>query len=874
MDDTSRNKPKKQVSIGLLAHVDAGKTTLAESILYLRGQIRTMGRVDHKNAFLDTYELERERGITIFSKQANVWIGETQVALLDTPGHVDFSAEMERTFQVLDYAVLVINGADGVQAHVETLWELLKRYGIPTFLFINKMDQERTDKKRLLEELKEKQDVRCVDFSEDITSEQMQEALAECDEELLEQYLEGRTIEAEGVRNSIANRTIFPCYFGSALKLSGVEALLDGIECYTKILEYPKEFGARVYKIGRDERGIRLTYMKITGGTIKVKMLLKEQKVNQIRIYTGASFEMVPEAEAGSICAVAGLEHTYAGEVFGMEDKAKPPLLEPVLTYQILLPKECDVYQTFLKLRTLEEEEPQMQLVWKESLLEIHVKLMGEVQKEVLKRLISERFELEVEFGQSSIVYKETIAETVEGVGHFEPLRHYAEVHLLLEPLERGQGLVFDTICSEDVLDKNWQRLILTHLEEQPHPGVLTGSEITDMKITLLIGKAHQKHTEGGDFRQAVYRAVRHGLKRATSLLLEPIYQFSITVPQEMAGRVLSDIQKMQGTFDQPEISEEMSVVKGTAPIAVMQGYQTELLSYTKGRGRMSIQLKGYEVCHNQEEVVSLAGYDSERDLEHATGSVFCQQGAGFSVPWNEVESYMHLPYQYKAMEERQKEGQKKETARTVSEEMYDEKELQEIFQQTYGRIERKKSGWEKAPQRIHAQKSEYKPKTSHMVSKEQYLLVDGYNIIFAWEELKEVAKVNIEGARNKLLDIMCNYQGYKKSHVIVVFDAYKVPGNLGSTLKYHNIHVVYTKEAETADQYIEKTVPHIVEKYRVTVATSDALEQMIIMGQGAERLSARGLQEEIESVNQEMREQYLDQTGTVKQSLTEYLPR
>ena len=870
MAGISNNTPKKHICVGILAHVDAGKTTLAESLLYLSGRIRNLGRVDHKDAFLDTYEMEQERGITIFSKQAQFCLKETEITLLDTPGHVDFSAEMERTLNILDYAVLVISGADGVQGHTKTLWRLLEHHQIPVFIFVNKMDQEGTDKNKLLQDLNRQLGRQFVDLTPGYETESVQESLAECDDRLLETYLNEKRIEQPQIASYIKERSVFPCCFGSALKLEGVDKLLEAFADYMICPVYPEEFGARVYKIGRDEKGNRLTYLKVTGGTLKVRMPVQshvsakeqwEEKINQIRIYSGSAYQTVTEAGAGSVCAAAGLEQTVAGEGLGIESGENQPILEPVLTYQLILPKPCDVYQTFLKLKKLEEEEPQMQLVWKERLAEIHVKLMGEVQMDVFKRLMKERYDIDAEFGESSIVYKETIEEPVEGVGHFEPLRHYAEVHLLLEPLKRGSGLVFDTSCSEDMLDKNWQRLVLTHLAEKQHKGALTGSEIADMKITLIAGRAHQKHTEGGDFRQAVYRAVRHGLKRGVSILLEPIYEFTLEVPKEAAGRAISDIQRMYGEFSQPEDFEDMAVITGSAPVAAMQGYQTEMLLYTRGRGRLSCRIKGYEPCHNEKEVVEKTGYDFDGDTDNPAGSVFCSHGSGFTVPWDEVEEYMHLDYCFRNKEFKSEE-EAKQPGRTVSDtkEGYnDEKELLEIFERTYGRIERKKSGWEKTVRPKTTTEFSYKP--SNKITGEHYLLVDGYNIIFAWDELKEVAEVNMEGARNKLLDILSNYQGYKKVHVIVVFDAYKVRGNTGSILKYHNIDVVFTKEAETADQYIEKTVPQIVKKYRVTVATSDALEQVIIMGQGADRMPASALKEEIESTENEIREKYLSQS-------------
>lgn len=850
--------------VGILAHVDAGKTTLAESILYLSGNIRKMGRVDHGDSFLDNNALERSRGITIFSKQAEVQLNQKEITLLDTPGHVDFSAEMERALQVLDYAILVISGADGVQGHVQTLWKLLNRYEVPTFLFVNKMDQPGTEKKALLAELQKRLSDKCVDFSVATDSEEFQESIAMCDESLLESYLEGQLIETPAINNLIAQRKVFPCFFGSALKMQGVEEFLADFDKYTIVPQYAKEFGAKVYKISRDKQGTRLTHLKITGGSVKVKTLLKEEeKVDQIRIYSGSSYSTVNEITAGNICAVTGLASTKIGEGLGIEANSFPPILEPVLTYQIQLPEGCDIHGMYVKLKQLEEEEPELHIVWNEQLNEIHAQVMGEVQIEILKSLIAERFQTEVEFGTGNIVYKETIAEAVEGAGHYEPLRHYAEVRLLLEPTERGSGLSFATDISEDVLDKNWQRLILTHLAEKQHKGVLTGSDITDMRMTIVNGRAHLKHTEGGDFRQATYRAVRQGLKRAKSILLEPVYEYQLEVPSDMIGRAMSDIQKMQGTFAPPEVDGEMSVLKGTAPVIHMRDYQMEVISYTRGLGRLFCTLKGYEPCHDAEEVIAAIGYDSESDLENPTGSVFCSHGAGFNVSWNEVENYMHT-------ESLTNRSPKKEveTSTYVAPPSIDEEELKAIFERTYGTSKRERYD----STRIVMACSEPK-KVKKQGQLPEILLVDGYNIIFAWEDLKELAEANIAGARGKLMDILCNFQGYRKNIVILVFDGYKVQGNPGEVLKYHNIYVVYTKEAETADQYIEKTVHDISKKYHVRVATSDAMEQMIIMGQGAHRISAKELREEIIMVNREMQEEHLEQTKKTSAYLFEGLP-
>ena len=877
----------KNLVIGILAHVDAGKTTLSESILYLSGKLRKLGRVDHGDAFLDTYELERSRGITIFSKQAVFELGDTRVTLLDTPGHVDFSAEMERTLQVLDYAILVINGADGVQGHTRTLWNLLKQYKIPTFLFVNKMDQQGTDREKLLLELKEKLDEACVFFDENQPEEEFFDALAMCKEETMEEYLETGMVAPETIAKMIYHREIFPCYFGSALKVQGVEEFLRGMEQYTLPPKSGNQFGAKVYKISRDGQNNRLTHLKITGGTLKVKDVLGnskdsenhwEEKVNQIRIYSGEKFEAVQEVEAGMVCAVAGLSNTYPGEGLGMEKDSKAPVLEPVLNYQILFPEEYDAHTMLKYLRLLEEEEPMLRIVWNEELGEIHAQLMGEVQIEILQSLMQERFGVSVSFGRGNIVYKETIRKMAEGVGHYEPLRHYAEVHLILEPGRPGSGLVFDTICSEDSLDRNWQRLILTHLMEKVHRGVLTGAAITDMKITLAAGRAHLKHTEGGDFREATYRAVRQGLMQAESVLLEPYYEFRLEIPSECVGRALTDIQKRYGEFRPPEVEGDLSVIIGSAPVETMRDYQKEVTSYSKGRGRIFCTLQGYAPCHNTEEVLEVAGYDPERDLENPTGSVFCAHGAGFNVPWNEVPEYMHIESQLEKMRVKNT-GSRSETP--VKNDMpqkprhqqlhaaeMENQELEEIFIRTYGKVERKSDN---GPRRVTAGSSaggSTKPKAPV----QEYLLVDGYNVIHAWEDLKELSKDNFEAARNKLMDILCNYQGYKKCTVILVFDAYKVEGYNMEVKKYHNIYVVYTKEAETADQYIEKVVHEIGRKYHVTVVTSDGIEQIVTLGQGGTLISAREFLQEVEIVRGQIQDDINERRETSKNYLFHHL--
>lgn len=867
----------KKLVIGILAHVDAGKTTLSEAMLYFGGSLRTIGRVDHKNAFLDTFQLERERGITIFSKQAVFEYAQTQITLLDTPGHVDFSAEMERALQVLDYAILVINGADGVQGHTLTLWKLLRYYRIPVFLFINKMDQEGTDQEQLFCQLKDVLDENCIDFTEERDQNTFLEALAIREEKLLESYLETGEVEDSEVIRLISQRKVFPCYFGSALKLTGVEEFLNGICGYTTSKSYPEEFGARVFKIARDEQGKRLTYLKVTGGNLRVKNRISgmnrdrteswEEKADQIRIYSGDRYRSVEEAGAGDICAVIGLSQTYPGQGLGSEVTFQLPILEPILMYQIQLPPECDVHKTLILLRQLEEEDPELHIVWNEKLNEIHAQIMGEVQIEVLKNIIWERFHLEVEFGTGNIVYKETITSTVEGVGHFEPLRHYAEVHLLLEPGERGSGIQLLTSCSEDVLDRNWQRQILSYLEDREHSGVLTGSGITDIKITLLTGKAHRKHTEGGDFRQAACRAVRQGLMQAKSILLEPYYEFRLEIPSEMIGRAMSDIQKMYGQFANPETKGEQTVLTGSCPVATMRDYQREVNSYSRGRGRLFCSLQGYSTCHNEEEVIAAIGYDPEADAENPSGSVFCAHGSGFTVKWNQVKDYMHvesdLILEKESDETEELVSSMKGTASEKKDNWVSEKELEDIFERTYGPV---KSSLDNQPRRITRQKavnqdgSNWKNQSGKKRKQEEYLLVDGYNIIFAWEELQNLAEDNMDGARTRLMDILCNYQAFRQCTLILVFDAYKVKGNPGSVQKYNNIYVVYTKEAETADQYIEKTVHQIGKEYHVTVATSDRMEQMIILGSGGIRLSARGLYEEIQRINLLIKTEYLEQ--------------
>lgn len=851
----------KRLVTGILAHVDAGKTTLSEGMLYVSGNLKKLGRVDHRDAFLDTYRLERERGITIFSKQAILSLEETEFMLVDTPGHVDFSAEMERTLQILDYAILVISGSDGVQGHTETLWKLLEQYHIPTFLFINKMDLDSAEHDMVLEQLRHRLSDGCVDFSAE--EDERNDAAAMCSEVLMEQYLENGTLSHEELQHAIVHRELFPCFFGSALRLDGVEDFLRGMQAYTVTPQYPATFGAKVYKISRDPQGNRLTWMKITGGELKVKTLLTnaglsasgdevwEEKADQLRLYSGEKYQMVDVVPAGSICAVTGLTRTRPGDALGLEPESQAPVLQPVLTYQLLLPDGCDAYTALGKIRQLEEEDPQLHIVWNEHLQEIHLQLMGEIQLEILKNLIEERFDMAVSFGPGNIVYRETIAAPVEGIGHFEPLRHYAETHLLLEPLARGSGLEFATACSEDTLDRNWQRLILTHLEEKEHLGVLTGSPITDMRITLLTGRAHAKHTEGGDFRQATYRAVRQGLMKAESILLEPWYAFRLELPQDCVGRAMSDIPARGGTFDPPESDGEYAVLTGTAPVSTMQDYPREVAAYSRGRGRLSLSVDGYRPCHNTEEVVARMQYQPEADLDNTPDSVFCSHGAGYPVKWHEVEQHMHLPAVLKApkAEEAPTQTITQRVSAAYSSPAELDRELQKIFERTYGKIQRRGAFRPRqAMQYDHPREilRQLEPATD-------YLLVDGYNIIFSWEDLKALAKDNIDAARQSLMDTLCNYQAYRRCEVILVFDAYRVPGQTGIVDSYHNIHVVYTKEAETADMFIEKVSYEVSGRKTVRVATSDGIEQIIILAHGAQRISARMFRDEVEQVNRQI---------------------
>lgn len=875
----------KRIVAGILAHVDAGKTTLSESLLYMGGAIRTLGRVDHKNTLLDAYTEERNRGITIFAKQAQLMAGDTQVILMDTPGHADFAAEMERTLSILDYAILVISGADGIQGHTMTLWKLLCEYNIPTFIFINKMDQINSDKASVYEQIRGRFGTGCVDFTEDadgaeaadsignnaagnriIINDTLAENIAVCDEKLLGEYIDGRAVTQDDVRRLVKERRLFPCYFGSALKLEGISELMQGIDRYTKPAVLSDEAGARVFKITRDEQGNRLTHMKITGRPLKVKEVISgvtdgnawQEKVNQIRIYQGAKYETVSEAEGGMICTVTGLSETYPGQGLGAEKNMHTSLLQPVLSYSLILPDGTDAAEFYKKILVLQDEEPELDITWNNRFSCIQIKLMGKVQTEILYEQIKERFGVGVSFGPGSIVYRETIKNTVEGVGHYEPLRHYAEVHLIMEPAERGSGLVFDTDCSEEVLDKNWQRLILTHLREKEHCGVLTGAAITDMKITVAAGRAHIKHTEGGDFRQATYRAVRQGLMKAESILLEPVYEFELEVPSDCVGRALNDMDRLKADFTSPEIINDTALIKGKAPVSLMQDYPSEVTAYTRGMGHISCEFGGYVECHNTDEVIAACGYEPEADTDNPSSSVFCSHGAGFVVPWEQVEDYMHVEGvlsqaeknntdDYDSTHNQQSSYSSAIYSRYENTSYSDDRELQEIFARTYKstKDKTKSQSVEYNYNKVH----DYNPVQPQI----EYMLVDGYNVIHAWKKLSELAEDNMESARNVLMDILSNYQAYKNIRIILVFDAYRVRNNQGEVVRYHNIDVVYTKEAETADHYIEKTAHEIGHKYSVTVVTSDGVEQVIIRGAGCRLISSREFEEEVKYIEKEI---------------------
>lgn len=893
----------KKIVAGILAHVDSGKTTLSEAMLYQAGQIRKLGRVDHQDTYLDTDSQEKDRGITIFSKQAELAYADMHIALLDTPGHVDFGTEMERTLQVLDYVVLVINGMDGVQSHTETLWKLLERYGIPVFIYVNKMDMTGYDRDYLMDNIRHRLSDGCVDFLCEDSGEQ----IAMCDEAMLEHFLETGANDEQDVVNAIAGRKLFPCYFGSALKNEGVSELLDGMNRYVVEPVRGEEFGARVFKIGRDDKGERLTYMKVTGGVLKLKDVLtlrnsqgeeSHEKVNQIRVYSSAKYDMVTQVPAGCVCAVPGLVNTYGRQGIGACPDGELPSLEPVLSYKVMYPTDVDAITMVSKLRLLEEEDPQLQVQWNETAGEIYIKVMGQVQLEVVAQMVRDRFGIAITYGQGRISYKETIAAPVMGVGHFEPLRHYAEVHLLLEPMENGSGMCFDSICSEDVLDKNWQRLILTHLQEREFRGVLTGSPITDMKISITAGRAHQKHTEGGDFRQATYRAVRQGLMMAESVLLEPVYAFKIEVPQEYAGRVLADIVKMSGTMDGQEISGETTVITGHAPVYTMREYYSELTAFSRGTGRLQVDIDGYQPCHNTEEVLAERHYDPELDRFNPSSSVFCAHGAGYLVDWYDVYENMHVKedpgFEISGQLGYTEDGYAMDIpvnrpGKSVSEMSITDEELSEIFARTFGgdykdkdvalngRFRRTTSEYKVNGQYNKSQSRDRQPGNGPLVGSrpadrgiatpgafkrrkngEDYVIVDGYNVIFAWDTLRELSEHNIDSARGKLMDILSNYQGYMNCKLIVVFDGYKVKDNKGERFPYDDIEVVYTKEGETADAHIEKLTHELARKHKVTVVTSDGLEQIVTMGQGAIRMSSRDFKAEVERVNEHLRENYL----------------
>ena len=874
-------KLKKHLVIGILAHVDAGKTTLSESILFETGKIRSQGRVDNGDAYLDTDRMEKERGITIFSKMATFELKDIAVSLLDTPGHIDFSAEMEKTLGVLDYAILVVNGADGVQGHTETLWKLLKRYGVPVFIFVNKMDQPGTDKEALLKDLEKHFGNAAVDFSDAgvySMSETLKENIAMCDDRIMEKYLEKGELDPKDVRNMIWDRKLFPVYFGSALKNFGVKEFLDGIYTFTEIPLYPDSFGAKVFKIGRDDSGKRLTYMKITGGELKVRTeIVPEEKVSEIRIYSGAKYVNTDTAEAGTVCAVLGVGSLKTGDSLGCEPKGKEMSLKPVLDYQVVS-KDADPLLLYRKLITISDEFPELHISWDDALKEIHVHLMGEVQIEILKRVVKERFDIELELGESRILYLETIAEPVLGVGHFEPLRHYAEVHLLMEPLPRGSGLKFRADCSTDELAINWQRLVLTHLREKEHVGVLTGSGITDIRFTLVAGRAHNKHTEGGDFREATYRAVRQGLRKAVNVLLEPYYAFTLEIPKDTVGRAMTDLSNMDAKFDPPEIKDDTSVITGTAAVKAMRDYHKDVMVYSKGRGHLFLRFSGYDKCHDAESVILDSAYDPDEDILNPSSSVFCAQGSGYIVPYDQVESYMHVESPIELYEDVEKRDfavdaarmertreQKNEAKHKNSGRYIADQELEDIFIRTFGPIKNRAKEVNLASARTIRAKEKEANKAENLRAvktpekKKEYLLVDGYNIIFAWEELSDLAKINLDSARGKLLDIMSNYAGFTGKTVIVVFDAYRVAGHQVEKTMYHNVYVVYTREAMTADEYIEEETHELKKQYNVTVATSDKVVQVITWGKGAIILSAKDLLEEVDRVVSKVRTEHLE---------------
>lgn len=832
----------KKITIGMLAHVDAGKTTLSESMLYVAGSIRKLGRVDHQDTFLDYDIQERNRGITIFSKQADLHWKDTKITLLDTPGHVDFSTEMERTLQILDYAILIINGLDGVQTHTKTVWDLLYHYQIPTFIFVNKMDMKQAHKEQIYAMIQDELSSNCIDFTAPI--DEVYEQIALTNDFFLETYFKNNKIDDLLIKQAIVDRELFPCFFGSALKIDGIEQFIDGLIKYTNKKQYSDIFGAKVFKISRDEQGSKLTHMKITGGVLKVKSeVLENEKVDQIRQYSGHKYTVVQEATAGNVYAVTGLKNIYPGQGLGMEKTSAQTILSPYMSYRLVLPSNSDVFTMLKQLQQLAQEDPQLRVRYQQQTKDIHLQLMGEVQTEVLKHIIKERFDVDVTFAQGNIIYKETILEAIEGVGHYEPLGHYAEVHLTMEPGELGSGLQFATTCKQDVLHQNYQRLILSHLEEKEHIGVLTGSPITDMKITLVTGKAHLKHTVGGDFREATYRAVRQGLHVASSILLEPYYRFQLEIPVEHLSKAIYDIEQMHGQYSIIENGGQMVIIEGSAPISKMQNYQSVVISYTKGQGKLFCIAQGYRPCHNQQEIIDTIAYDSAADKENPASSIFCRQGAGFSVPWDLVREHMHVDS-----------GWGKPTKREVASKITSpikikEEELETIFTRTYGPLKRR--GFEKVSTK---EKTDEKTASTY---RPECLVIDGYNVIHAWHTLKALAKENLDAARAKLIDVMSNYQGYKQNIVIIVFDAYKVKGNTGSVEKYDNIYIIYTKESQTADAFIERATHQLSNSYAIMVATSDALEQLIVIGQGAHRISSRELELEVEYINKEQLKEY-----------------
>lgn len=855
----------KKITIGITAHVDSGKTTLAEAMLYKSGKIRRLGRVDNGNSALDTDTIERERGITIFAHQAEFSSGDTHFFLLDTPGHIDFSAETERTMRVLDYAVLVISGTDGVQSHTLTLWKLLQRYEIPVFIFVNKMDLAGAKQSAVISELRKRLSLSCVDFSD--SDEVIYENAAACSEELMERYFSETGINDGDLISAISDRLIFPCFFGSALKMNGVDEFMKALVRFTDEPIRDKDFGAMVYKISYDAKGSRLTHMKITGGNLRMREEINYKdsdnkdvsgKISSVRFYSGDKFRNAEIAEAGDICAVTGLQFTYAGQGIGYVKNCERTYLEPVMTYKLLLPENVNAYDVLKDMRKLEDEDPQLHIVWNEELHEIHIQLMGAVQLEVITQITEQRFGYKVQFTDGAVAYRETIRNKTEGVGHYEPLRHYAEVHLLLEPLERGKGLQFLSSCSEDILDRNWQRLILTHLEEKEHKGVLTGSPITDMKITLAAGKAHVKHTEGGDFRQATYRAVRQGLRKAESVLLEPYFDYELEIPSECVGRAISDLQHMSAEFNAPESLGETSVITGCVPVSEINGYQSEIISYTRGKGRLSCTVSGYRECHNADKIIDCINYDCDGDVENSADSIFCSHGAGYIVKWNEIEEHMHIPSCLEKSSDDEENTRSK--ARKYVEYAVSDKELMEIFERTYGKI---KTDPRRAFKKSKTEIADNKTVKLPQYSGPDYLLVDGYNIIFAWDELKKIAEENLDAARGELINMMCNYQGFSGCELILVFDAYKVKGKFREIERYLNINIVYTKESETADTYIERVSHELSKNHRVRVATSDGIEQMIILGNGAMRISASEFHERYQDSQKAIRE-YI---SSIKQS-------